>query len=1180
VRLRTPHRAALAVLLALGLPAAAARGADRPPPEAGLGPKRQAVPDASLAGKLETGKAPAQAAPRLEFEQFRFAVELQVSGIRRGEMESLEKLIRLGGSAQEMPGWLFRLAELHWEEAQYLFFEANRRDDQLNALGPKPDPRAVEGLRAEKRGLEARSREQQDEAIRLYRDIVKGWPSYPRLDEVVFFLGENLWRRQQRDEALQAYKALITRFPQSRYVPDAWMAFGEHYFDSAEKAARNENLKKALESYRRAAARTESSIYGYALYKQGWVHYNLNQWNEALDLFRAVVLFGELPTSTIAPEKKIALVREARKDYVRTYSHVGSPQAAQEDFKRVGGDAGWRDMLRSLAGLYFEEGKDREAIQVYHQLIQVEPLSPEAPLFQSRIVTSAGRLGRKDLAVAQAQVFVKMLRDIEAGGTARDDKGKKALADARADAENTLRTLAVGYHTEFRKTRDEPVGRWAAEVYDAWLSVFPEAPQIYQMRFFHAELLFALERYQPAGDEYARVARLDAQRASQRPPQPPGKYFAEALEGAVYAYDLVARKAEGQGRRTPGPGAQAQPISKERQQLLEACEAYLKWQPAGGKRVEIAYKAADVYYRHNHFPEAVKLFGAIALESPGHEVSAYAANLVLDSLNLQGDWKGMSVWAQRFWKEDVLIKAHPALRDDLARVIEQSAFKLVEQMERERRYGPAAEAYLAFARDWPASKLAPAALFNASLDLSHAGQLDRALEVRDRLLRRHPDDPLAAQVVLANAADREAIGDFEKAADDSERYFAEWRKQQGPPPGPARPARGKKAPPPAPRPAASGPYQEAKAQDALYNAGVFREGLGQYKKAEADRALFVETWPSAKETPKVFLSIADLAAKAGNRQQEVRQLEEYQRRWAAAPEEWLAIQARIVRAWDKAGNRDAARKGRAAALAYYRQKSLAPQQAGERGLTPVAEGMLLELESPFAAWDRITLDVKPKALRGQLEVKGKKLLELERQYGAVVQLKQAEPAVCALTGIGRLYQRMARTILDAPVPRELRGRKELVQEYKAQLAAVAEAPQQKAVEGMEIAAAKSRELGVRNDCSREAEAFLARVKPDKYGPILEKLPEIAPARERDRTPGYGLLAARKTFEPPVPERPARAEERDRPTAERPGERDRPAAERPARAEERDRPAAERRPPPRDDRPAAARAGEDDEDLAR
>jgi len=329
--------------------------------------------------------------------------------------------------------------------------------------------------------------------------------------------------------------------------------------------------------------------------------------------------------------------------------------------------------------------------------------------------------------------------------------------------------------------------------------------------------------------------------------------------------------------------------------------------------------------------------------------------------------------------------------------------------------------------------------------------------------------------------------------------------------------------------------------------------------------------------------VADLAAREGNRAREVRQLEEYQQRWGGAPEEWLAIQARIARVHDRAGSRDAARKVRLAALSYYRQKQLGPAQAGERGMPPVAEGMLLELEPGFAAWDRITLDVKPRFLKAQLQVKGKKLLELEKQYGAVVQLKQAEAAVCALYRIGLLYQHFARSLTEAPVPAEIRRQPELVKEYRAQLATLAEAPQAKAVEGMEIAANKSRELGVQNECSRDAVAVLAKARPERWGPLLEKIPEPARATARERTRGYGLLSAPKDWEalskaraaPPArplaplagaPPRaaPAATPDLDRPPAVAPA---RPAAG----------PAAST--PRRDDRPPVPQPGDrEDEEL--
>ena len=172
----------------------------------------------------------------------------------------------------------------------------------------------------------------------LYKAIIQRYPKYPRLDEVLYFLAQNLQKRDRNDpEALRAYRALIQGYPQSHFVPDSWMAFGEYYFERANKIERNQNLQRALESYKHAAEFQESSVYGYALYKQGWVHYNLGNWNEALELFRSVIFFGEMPTSTVAQDRKIALVKEARKDYVRTYSHVGSAEHAQEEFKRVGG---------------------------------------------------------------------------------------------------------------------------------------------------------------------------------------------------------------------------------------------------------------------------------------------------------------------------------------------------------------------------------------------------------------------------------------------------------------------------------------------------------------------------------------------------------------------------------------------------------------------------------------------------------------------------------------------------------------------------------------------------------------------------------------------------------------------------------------------------------------------------
>ncbi|HET9597621.1 MAG TPA: hypothetical protein VFP65_18680, partial [Anaeromyxobacteraceae bacterium] len=586
------------------------------------------------------------------------------------------------------------------------------------------------------------------------------------------------------------------------------------------------------------------------------------------------------------------------------------------------------------------------------------------------------------------------------------------------------------------------------------------------------------------------------------------------MESAVQSYDIVAKRAEGSEKRPQGEGKGPLPIPEAKKQLVDACERYLQYAPNGEQSVQVAYKAANVYYKYNHFPEAVRLFTEIAEKHPKHELARYAANLALDCYNLQSDWRGMNATAKRLWEHGELMRAQPQLREDLAKVIEGSAFKLIEEMERGGRPLDAADAYLAFAKDWSGSKLAPTALYNASVGLTKAGRLERAMQVREQLVQRYPQDPLVPKVALANAQDREAVADFDRAADGYERYYAGWKKAAlaANAPAPAKKGKGKRpAQAPAPRGDAGG-YEEAKARDALFNAGVLREGLSQFKRAEGLRLDFVETWPAAPESPKVFLSVADLYARQGQPGKELKQLEEYQERFAKDPTEWLVVQDRIARLHARTGNAHAERKAYEEALAYWKPRR---DRVAERGMPVVAQAQFLAVEPAFEEFDRIGFAVPGKLspqrqvkwLKGQLEAKGAKLVALQKSYTAVVNTKQAEPAVCALWKIGDGYRRFARSLKDAPIPAELRRNKELADEYRAQLAQLAEAPEKKAVEALEYAVTRSRELSVANACSRAAADVLVKYKPDAYGPPLERFPEIEPKAASARPRGQGLLTA-------------------------------------------------------------------------
>jgi TolA-binding protein len=144
--------------------------------------------------------------------------------------------------------------------------------------------------------------------------------------------------------------------------------------------------------------------------------------------------------------------------------------------------------------------------------------------------------------------------------------------------------------------------------------------------------------------------------------------------------------------------------------------------------------------------------GSVDLLSRAGEI---AANLVLDSYNLLGDWGKVNEWARKFYASDKL--AVGQFRADLAKLIEQSSFKLINQLEAKKEFVKAGDAYLAFVTDWPKSELADKALFNAAIDYFNGKALNRAIEVRKQLIQKYPKSQYVPQTTYALAEGYEAI---------------------------------------------------------------------------------------------------------------------------------------------------------------------------------------------------------------------------------------------------------------------------------------------------------------------------------------------------------------------------------------------------------------------------------------
>ena len=228
------------VALALGASTAGAASPRRRrarPTSARSARSRRTPPSAARSRRRSPGAK--EAGPALEFEAFRKTIEVQVSDKRREEIArsasssisaaAPRRRCRSGTSASPSSSGRSRSTS------------SSRRTGatiELIALGTAATRARASGSRRRRRTSRpvaqaagrrrSRSTRRSSRSTRSTRASTRCSTSSPRTS-----------RSGPHDpDALKAYRALIERYPNSRYVPDAWMAFGEYYFEKANKADR------------------------------------------------------------------------------------------------------------------------------------------------------------------------------------------------------------------------------------------------------------------------------------------------------------------------------------------------------------------------------------------------------------------------------------------------------------------------------------------------------------------------------------------------------------------------------------------------------------------------------------------------------------------------------------------------------------------------------------------------------------------------------------------------------------------------------------------------------------------------------------------------------------------------------------------------------------------------------
>ena len=222
------------------------------------------------------------------------------------------------------------------------------------------------------------------------------------------------------------------------------------------------------------------------------------------------------------------------------------------------------------------------------------------------------------------------------------------------------------------------------------------------------------------------------------------------------------------------------------------------------------------------------LFKDIAFNHPKSELSVFAANLYLDSLNVIGshsDPPRASCYDDMNESLEPLYGLYCATEDtkaanaELCEVLEQLRCDLMrkkaEALQGSKQFKTAAQLYVRIFRKFAECGGLDEVLYNASINFEAARLLGRAIKVRRVLIEKYPDGEWAKRAMYLIGANYHALAMYDMAATFYEQFGAKYPGELGEQCTEADKTAG----------------TCTNAKEAVQNAVFFRLGLGEKKRA-------------------------------------------------------------------------------------------------------------------------------------------------------------------------------------------------------------------------------------------------------------------------------------------------------------------------------------------------------------
>ncbi len=865
-------------------------------------------------------------------------------------MERFQRFLVHYGDTPEASGVRLRLAELYFQQADDDWIAASKEYfDALNAAGDDFD-KLIE--------LEEMGQPTKDlsEVITLLTQIIdtnRGLPPEEQFEliDTAYYLLAFCYTQDQsaqyNEEAfLATFTELIATRPASDYADAAHMFLGSYYFD-------NLQLEDAINEFNAVIERgPEHKHFLGAKYQLAWAYYKLSNYDRATDLFVELLEINETRKRDegkpidYAPEA-VAYLAMSLSDQADTMDQTPL-QRANQYFGTLSGERPYRwDVLKEMAESLVRYARPEDAIDIYRYL-QNDPAyvhRPENPDFQDQVVKLLSSGYMADLKAA-GEARLQMTERYGEGSEwwVANKDNPEALSNARAYIESSMLEVAIEMkvRAEEQLTAGAPTAQAAftdaATRYRTYLERYPISDDYYFNWIQLADALYKSDDFQGSKDEYKGILKNERY-------HPFGDF---ALWNLFRAQENILSQQVGnldkpfEGARvertyTSVGGQEIQVMALEPAQqdyiaivdTLASRDFSLPEDDRVGdlrdkvERARPAFKyiPAQILFHANRYDEARPRLKEIIEQFPQTDEGAYAANLLLMSYERENDSPQVRKWARQF--SQMRLGANESVIAEKGEFF-QSKFEEMSYLRGSEAftdgdYIAAADAYLQFADEFPASPNVPNALLSAAAAYAQIGKTSDANDLYERFVKEYPDHEESKDMYFRIASNYEAIFDLPQAV----HYFEEL----------------------------VGRFPDSvDAPDALWEASFLKVGMGDHAGAARGFEKYAMDYPEKSDREEVYFEAAEQWEKA-NPATGARYYRQYLDMFGTQDaNRALAAQYRLYKIADNAGDTRTAQAELDKVSVLFDEISATGATVPESGAEMAAEAAFRELQASYDAF--------------------------------------------------------------------------------------------------------------------------------------------------------------------------------------------------------------------------------------